>query len=910
MESTVYKFEINYESFPHSLDIFSQFFKRPSFTENAIAREVMAVDAEDSKNRILDSRRVLQVTKDLIIKDHPYAKFSTGNVRTLAYGDAEMNAPDLSKAMRNFHLHHYKPENMALCLAGPQSIEELKNLAIEHFSNIYQSQMMASTDSIVNEKIPINNQNQPNSEEFKSNENIVYNNQHHDGFPFREDVLGSIIRIKPIKDVRDLSILWGVPPTRNLYRKNPYNLIGYLLSQKGPNSIFAILQDKGLAMSNSAGVSTEYNDFSFFEVSISLTEKGLKQWEDVVDIIYSYLHLISEMSDQEIVHAWNEIKATNSIDFSYRDKATVYELAPYIAGNMLTYPLEHIISKGWLLDDIDIIQFREYVSKLIPRTSLTMLRSRDFSWLPNDSDSTGTSTTTHTTSPSLSAIESRNLVEVVDNNIQLIHNEEIEIPRNLFSMEMPPTDTPVGVGPNRKEKWYQVPYHCNKYDISSAKRWKMIRNGKKTEDSDYFKLPAPNNYICYELASNISTIVNVNNNNNNNNNNQGTSSNLHNDQQVSVESMSNSIISTESDVSVDNKQVILPLKSKPPKVIFEQSHSEKTLDPSMVSSIEYNKLPFKFWHSMDEVFQQPKATVYYLLHTSECADGNPINSLIASIYSQVATRNLYYAGVAGLSYGFNVGPRGLSLSLSGYSPKLSELASKVFQDVMSISFWQSIDPKVIDLCKERLLRGLKSWQKERPDTQCDSLLSYILTENSWLPNEVIEAAESITFDKMTHRIQSALRTRKITGYIHGNMNDDTSVDFYKNSLNIFQKMRSNTNSIEENKVDGSPVKESSSVSVSVSMIPDETGDVPSRARILPPRHTVVAVPVLNDEDPNSALVTYIQTDVTSPRNSALMMVLRSIMAEPLFSELRTKKQLGYIVQLSSSGYGRFVCFRH
>jgi secreted Zn-dependent insulinase-like peptidase len=54
MESTVYKFEVNSMSFPHSLDLFSQFFKQPLFTEDAIAREVMAVDAEDSKNRIID----------------------------------------------------------------------------------------------------------------------------------------------------------------------------------------------------------------------------------------------------------------------------------------------------------------------------------------------------------------------------------------------------------------------------------------------------------------------------------------------------------------------------------------------------------------------------------------------------------------------------------------------------------------------------------------------------------------------------------------------------------------------------------------------------------------------------------------------------------------------------------------
>ena len=56
MESTVYKFEINSMSFPHSLDLFSQFFKQPLFTEDAIAREVMAVDAEDSKNRIIEGK--------------------------------------------------------------------------------------------------------------------------------------------------------------------------------------------------------------------------------------------------------------------------------------------------------------------------------------------------------------------------------------------------------------------------------------------------------------------------------------------------------------------------------------------------------------------------------------------------------------------------------------------------------------------------------------------------------------------------------------------------------------------------------------------------------------------------------------------------------------------------------------
>jgi secreted Zn-dependent insulinase-like peptidase len=47
-----------------------------------------------------------------------------------------------------------------------------------------------------------------------------------------------------------------------------------------------------------------------------------------------------------------------------------------------------------------------------------------------------------------------------------------------------------------------------------------------------------------------------------------------------------------------------------------------------------------------------------------------------------------------------------------------------------------------------------------------------------------------------------------------------------------------------------------------------------------------------------------KADITSPKTSALLLFLRRKLAEPAFTELRTKKQLGYIVSLSTSGFGR------
>ena len=39
------------------------------------------------------------------------------------------------------------------------------------------------------------------------------------------------------------------------------------------------------------------------------------------------------------------------------------------------------------------------------------------------------------------------------------------------------------------------------------------------------------------------------------------------------------------------------------------------------------------------------------------ADGHPENTLLSSIYAQIATRNLYNAAVAGLGYDVGVGAR-------------------------------------------------------------------------------------------------------------------------------------------------------------------------------------------------------------------------------------------------------------
>ena len=52
--------------------------------------------------------------------------------------------------------------------------------------------------------------------------------------------------------------------------------------------------------------------------------------------------------------------------------------------------------------------------------------------------------------------------------------------------------------------------------------------------------------------------------------------------------------------------------------------------------------------------------------------------------------------------------RGIGLHFYGYSPKLPQLAADVSKDIGDVAYWNNIDPTVIHISKDRMLRSLKS----------------------------------------------------------------------------------------------------------------------------------------------------------------------------------------------------------
>ena len=94
--------------------------------------------------------------------------------------------------------------------------------------------------------------------------------------------------------------------------------------------MLSLLKSKNLATSLSAGVdvdsSMDHNAlYSFFNISISLTENGVSNWMFVVRYVGEYLTMLKKTELQEWV--FDEIQKISQISFDFMDEEQVSDFA-------------------------------------------------------------------------------------------------------------------------------------------------------------------------------------------------------------------------------------------------------------------------------------------------------------------------------------------------------------------------------------------------------------------------------------------------------------------------------------------------------------------------------------------------------------------------------------------------------
>lgn len=107
--------------------------------------------------------------------------------------------------------------------------------------------------------------------------------------PYYDNVYNKMVKLVPVKDKRTLEMIWILDNQEQHYKNPPSRYVSHLMGHEGKGSLLSFLIKEGLATSLSAGGNDNYNCYSELEVTISLSDKGVKQIPKIIGYVFNYI---------------------------------------------------------------------------------------------------------------------------------------------------------------------------------------------------------------------------------------------------------------------------------------------------------------------------------------------------------------------------------------------------------------------------------------------------------------------------------------------------------------------------------------------------------------------------------------------------------------------------------------------
>lgn len=330
-DTTNFYFEIDNSSLPGALDRFAPFFISPTFDEAYVEREKNAVNAEYTAKSQDDGRRIYSAEKQAMNPQHPYAQFSTGNLKTLEDRPNSLIRDELI----SFYKSHYSADKMTLAIIGNYDLDTLEHWTKNRFNHIPQQHLPNNTG--VNPDII-------------SKRPALY----------EKDQLPLDLQIEPIKELRQLKLAFPMPESLTTYQYKPMQMINHLLGHEGDGSLLALFKKRGWAEGLSAGrgMSTPWE--STLSINIQLTMIGLYRVDEISAAVLAYIDLIKQglQDPQFIERIYSEQRQLSELSFINQEKSKAGHYAVRLSNNLRHLTPENVIygDYQWITPDIEILK--------------------------------------------------------------------------------------------------------------------------------------------------------------------------------------------------------------------------------------------------------------------------------------------------------------------------------------------------------------------------------------------------------------------------------------------------------------------------------------------------------------------------------------------------------------------------
>lgn len=334
-EHTNYFFDIDPDYLDEALSRFSQFFIAPLFSEAYVEREKNAVHSEYMARIKDDARKAQDVFKATVNPQHPFSKFSVGNLDTLNNDEGS-----LRKQLLEFYRQNYSANIMALVVIGKESLPELEQMVSDKFTAI------------------------PNKPKQLQDIDVPL---------FEAGTLPLQVQIQPEREQRLLTIGFATPSVDDYYRQKPLQYIGNIIGHEGEGSLLSYLKSRGWAEGLAAGEGLSYQGGSSFSVSVQLTEQGVVHSDEIVLALFQAIERIR----QQGIEAWlfDEQGMIAGQQFRYQEKSSPINYASSLSSRLHYYPAAEVLYAPYMMSDYEQVLLEQFLTYLVPDAAFITLNA-------------------------------------------------------------------------------------------------------------------------------------------------------------------------------------------------------------------------------------------------------------------------------------------------------------------------------------------------------------------------------------------------------------------------------------------------------------------------------------------------------------------------------------------------------
>ncbi|MBM3191725.1 MAG: hypothetical protein FJZ63_03600 [Chlamydiae bacterium] len=330
LDRTLYMFSVNNNSFSGALERFSHFFVDPLFKTSEVGRELHAVDQEHAKNIQSDARRQWMVFKETGNPNHPNKAFAAGNAETLGHIPQQ--------ALISWFKTYYKAPLMRLVLYSPLPIDTLKNLVVQDFSAV-------ATGDVA----------QPSYDLLSSAEQR-----------------GHLIYLRPIKDVKLLSLEWELPhPFALDSDTKSAELVAYVLQNGGRHSLIETLKKEHLADAIDVSATRLSQDHLFLDITLSLTKEGVVNRDLVIKRCFQTINLLKTQGIP--LYLFQEMQTMATLNYEYQSRIAAFDFVSSTASDLLYEPLASYPQKTYLASGYSPKNLQQLLAFLTPQNCIFTL---------------------------------------------------------------------------------------------------------------------------------------------------------------------------------------------------------------------------------------------------------------------------------------------------------------------------------------------------------------------------------------------------------------------------------------------------------------------------------------------------------------------------------------------------------